>query len=114
VDSREFKVLKVTLVTEDLKGHVVVVQLDPKDHKEFRVQREKEELLDQELEDQLGQWDLEENAERWGSKVRKVILVHLEAKVPVDAMGSRVIVVLLVQWAALVCVALRETKEKKV
>lgn len=113
VASREFKVPRVTLVIEDPKVHVVVVPPDPRDHKEFRVQREKEEPLDQEQEDLLGQWALEESVERWGSKVRRAILVHLEAKVLLGAMGSRVTVVLLVQWAELVCVALREIREKK-
>lgn len=110
VVNRESKDLRVTLETAALRVLVVVEQQDHKVHKEFRAPREVEVKLVPGLEAPLVQWDPGENAERWVSKVRRVTQVHLDHRVLLDAMVSRVIAVLLVQWVALVCVDLRVTR----
>lgn len=110
VANRESKDLRVILATADLRVHVAVAQQDLRVHRESRALREAEVKPVQGLEALLVQWDQGENVVRWASKVPRVTQVHLDPKVLLDAMVSRAIVVLLVQWVALASVDLRVTR----
>jgi len=100
----------VTLVTEDLRVHVVVAQQVLRVHKESKAPKEPGVKLVQGPEVLPVPWDQEENAERWVSKASRETQVHLDHRDPVDATVSRVTVDLLVQWVALVCADPKATK----
>lgn len=108
--SKVSKVLRVTLVTEDQKDLVEVVPLVHRALKESKDPRAAVVSLAQELEAQLDPWVPEASEVRWASKDRREILVHLDHKEQLDAMVSRVNVVLLVPWVALVCVDQKVTR----
>jgi len=75
--SKAPRVTQATVVPRDL---VVVVPLVHKDPRVSRVLRAAEVKQVQEQEVRLALWVQEVNVERWESKVKRVILVHLAPK----------------------------------
>lgn len=110
VVSRVSKVPRVTLATVVPRVRAAAVLPDLRVPRASKVQRAAVVLLDLGLAVRLGQWDLVASVERWVSRDRRVILVRLVRKALVDVMVSRVIVVPLVQWAALAFVVPRATR----
>lgn len=86
VVSKESRDPRATLVTVDPRAPVEVERLGLRDPKVSKVPREVLALLDLVLVALQDPWEPEANVERWASKDKREILVHLDPRVLLGAM----------------------------